>query len=60
MLSAEDFEIKRVTESDYILAYAASQGVITAADEILLSEMLACRNAIAHVSRSHNLTPKNK
>ena len=48
MLSAEDFEIKRVTESDYILAYAASQGVITAADEILLSEMLACRNAIAH------------
>ena len=28
MLSAEDFEIKRVTESDYILAYAASQGVI--------------------------------
>ena len=48
MLSSEDFEIKRVTQSDYVLGFAASQGVISEADENFLAEMLAYRNAIAH------------
>ena len=48
MLSAEDFEIKRITEPDYVLAYATSQGVISAADQNFLSEMLGYRNAIIH------------
>lgn len=60
MLSKEDFEIKRVTESDYVLAYAASEGVISEADENLLSEMLAYRNAIAHGFKFGNFDAEEK
>ena len=60
MLSTEEFEIKRVTESDYVLAYAASQGVISADDENFLSEMLAYRNAIAHGFKVANFDPEEQ
>ena len=60
MLATEDFEIKRVTESDYVLAYATSEGVISEADENFLSEMLAYRNAIAHGFQFGNFDPQEK
>ena len=60
ILSMEDFEIKRVTESDYVLSYAASQGVISEADENFLAEMLAYRNAIAHGFNVGNIDAEEK
>ena len=48
LLAGDDFEVSRLTESNYVLGQTAFQDVISEEDESLLSEMLAYRNAIAH------------
>ena len=48
LLAAEDFEIDRITQAQYILGHAVLRGVISHNDLGFLSDMLAYRNAIVH------------
>ena len=48
LVTAAGVEIKRATQSGYILGHAVFQGAISGNDDKYLSDMLAYRNAIVH------------